>query len=223
MKSEVTPVQRMLNVWAIVLIIWSLYRVYFKTDLPIWFDEFIAKPLIFLAPVYYYITHYEKKEFLKAVDLRTKNWRSGIVFGLIAGALFFVTGLIVQVVQREEVQISFANGAPGVILFYLAISVATSISEEILSRGFVLKRLYADSKNLFKSVFFASFLFFFLHIPILMTNPEFKGVVLLQVMVTDILLSFAVSFLYLQKKSLFIPILIHAFYNLSLYLFLLPS
>lgn len=223
MKSEVTPVQRMLNVWAIILILWSLYRVYFKTDLPIWFDEFIAKPLIFLAPVYYYITHYEKKSFLKAVDLQTKNWRSGLLFGAVAGLLFFVTGFVVQILQRDEAQVTFTSGAIGMILFYLAISVATSFSEEVLSRGFVLKRLYADSKNLFKSVFFSSFLFFFLHIPILMTNPEFRGTILLQVMLTDILLSLAVSFLYLQKKSLFIPILIHAFYNFSLYLFLRPS
>ena len=40
-KSETSPTQKMLNVWAIILIIWSLYRATFKTGLPILFDEFI--------------------------------------------------------------------------------------------------------------------------------------------------------------------------------------
>lgn len=220
MKQQISSIQKVLNAWAIVLILWSVYRVYFRTDLPVWFDEFISKPLIFLVPIYYYITTQEKKDFWKAVDLRTKDWTSGIIFGLATGLLFFITGFVVQVIRSEDVQEFMAKGSMAMVGYYILIAFATSFSEEILSRGFVLKRLYADSKNAINSVFFASFLFFFLHIPILFTDPNMRGAVLLQVMVTDILLSFAVSFLYLQKKSVWVPILIHTFYNLSLYLFL---
>lgn len=193
---------------------------YFGTDLPIWFDEFISKPLIFLLPVAYYVTTQEKKDFWKAVDLRTSNWKAGIIFGLASGFLFFATGIVVQILRNENIHEFLARGSIGMVFFYVFIAFATSFTEEILSRGFVLKRLYADSKNVINSVFFASFLFFFLHIPILFTDPNMRGVILLQVMATDILLSFAVSFLYLQKKSVWVPIIIHMFYNLSLYLFL---
>ncbi len=210
----------MLNAWAIVLIIWSLYRVYFRTDLPIWFDEFIAKPLIFLVPLHYYITKVEKKNFLESLDLHTKNWRSGIIVGTIAGLIFLAVGFVVMMLRQNSSPIGDVLSSPSSVLYFILIAFATSISEEILSRGFVLKRLYEDSKNMFSAVFYSSVLFFFLHIPMLATNPAFHGGVLLQVMVTDLLLSFAVSFLYLQKRSLFVPIMIHAFYAISIYFFL---
>ena len=104
--------------------------------------------------------------------------------------------------------------------YFAVIALASSFSEEILSRGFILKRLYEDSGNMISSTFIASFLFFFLHIPILFTNPNIYGVGLIQVMITDLVLSFTVSLLYLQRRNIIVPILLHAFYNLSIYLFI---
>ena len=43
-------VQKAFNVWGIILILWSLYRVY-GPRLPETIDELIMKPLIFLSPV----------------------------------------------------------------------------------------------------------------------------------------------------------------------------
>src|SRR3989338_7927599 len=93
-KKAVSQVQKMLNTWAIVLIIWSVYRSYFKTDLPIWFDEFIAKPIVFLLPVFYYIQRYEKVAFHKAVDFYL-NRKSDILFGIYAGLVVFSFGIAV--------------------------------------------------------------------------------------------------------------------------------
>ena len=44
-KSEVSSTQKMLNIWAIILIIWSLYRATFKTGLPIWIGPFEANAI----------------------------------------------------------------------------------------------------------------------------------------------------------------------------------
>jgi len=92
--------------------------------------------------------------------------------------------------------------------------LATGITEEILSRGFVLKKLYEQSKNVYSSTFFASVLFFFLHVPILFANPRINGTMLLMFMTTDLLLSMINGIIFLEKKSLTAPILIHAFYNI---------
>lgn len=216
MKKKLSPTQKMLNAWAVSVIIWSLYRAYVGTSLPVWVDEFIAKPLVFLSPVYYYITQIEKKQFLPGIDFTLKKIKSHILFGLIIGGIFFATGMIMQYIKIGSIpQFPLSS-----VIFFSLIAFASSFSEEILSRGFVLKRLYEDSGNLMSSVFFSSFLFFFLHIPILFTNPNIYGPTLIQVMVTDLLLSFTVSLLYLQRKHVIVPILLHAFYNLSIYLFL---
>ena len=216
-KKQITSIQKVLNTWAIVMILWVMYRIYFKTNLPVWFDEFFAKPIIYLTPVYYFITTYEKSDFLKSIDLKTAKMKQHMLLGLSIGVVFFFTGFAVQYFKNGELNF-ISKTSILQILYYIIIAFASSFSEEILSRGFILKRLYQDSKSLIGSVFFASFLFFFLHIPILFSSPDLYGAVLLQVMATDILLSFAVSFLYLQRKSVMVPIFIHAFYNLSLYL-----
>ncbi|MFA6390687.1 MAG: hypothetical protein WCX78_03025 [Patescibacteria group bacterium] len=71
-KKGTTPTQKALNLWAVILIIWAIYRTYFK--LPEWFDEFIAKPLVFVLPVFIYIRSVEKKEILSALFIN-KNFK----------------------------------------------------------------------------------------------------------------------------------------------------
>ncbi|HRN69596.1 MAG TPA: CPBP family intramembrane metalloprotease [Candidatus Woesebacteria bacterium] len=215
MAKDASINQKMLNTWAIAIIIWSVYRYYFKTDLPLWFDEFIAKPIVFLVPVYYFIIKYENGKILQAIDFKFKKVNDWL-FGIGAGIFVLVMGLIVNYVDTQTIIPTITSTT----LFLIVVAFASSFTEEILSRGFVLKRLYAESNNVFSSVFFASFLFFIMHVPILFTNPQLHGSILLQVMATDFLLSFGVSLAYLQRKNVIVAIIIHAFYNLAIYLML---
>ena len=65
--KTVSYTQKVLNVWAVILILWSIYRA--KLALPEWFDEFIAKPLIFILPVYLFIRKVEKGNFFSKIPL----------------------------------------------------------------------------------------------------------------------------------------------------------
>lgn len=218
MKNKITPIQRALNLWAVILIVWSVYRANFK--LPEWFDEFIAKPLVFVLPVFYYIKNIEKKEFFDAIWLKTKTLISDISFGLIIGLIFIGSAVLANFVKYHK--IIFVNNQYNSLnlIYILLIALATGVTEEILSRGFVLKRLYEESKNIYSSSFFASILFFFLHVPILFTNAKITGNLLLIFMGVDMILSLVISFIYLKEKNLVLPILIHAFYNLTITLFI---
>ncbi len=220
MRKKHSPLQKTLNVWAIILILWSVYRIYFKTDLPLWFDEFIAKPLVFIVPIYHYITNVEKKNFFAGIDLHFKNLASTITLGIFIGIFFFVSGALGLFLRSKDV-VSLITTIPlTTIGTYFVIAFATSVSEEIVSRGFLLKRLYDNSKNFFGASFLASVLFFFLHVPILFTSERIVGIVLARVMITDLILSLAVSFIFLERKNLILPIVIHTFYSFSIYLFI---
>jgi membrane protease YdiL (CAAX protease family) len=107
---------------------------------------------------------------------------------------------------------------PTAVLF-ISMALVTAVSEEVLSRGFVLNRLYQESKNILTSSLYASFLFFFLHVPILFTSVRFSGNMIFYVMVTDLVLSLVNSLLYLERKSLMLPIMIHTLYSLTFYFF----
>lgn len=212
MKQQTSPTQKALNVWAIVLIIWALYRAKFRTDLPIWFDEFIAKPAVFILPIYYYIHRYEKKNFFAAIGLKKVSLVNLLYIGIAIVGSVSVVYFLRRYADLPNT-LTLQN-----FLYLLLISFATSISEQILTTGFVLQRLYDESKNPFTATFFASILFFFVHVPILFTNEKIIGFMLIRVMLTDLLLSLSIGFTYLSRKNLMPPILIHTFYNLSIYL-----
>lgn len=214
MKEKITPTQRALNLWAVILIIWAVYRTYFK--MPEWFDEFIAKPLVFVLPVFYYIRKIDKKSILESlhIHLKPKLIFHDLLNSLVIGGVFLLTAFL-GFYLREKKFILLSN-FPGIIKFTLICLTAltTGITEEILSRGFVLKKLYEESKNVYTSTFFSSILFFFLHVPILFADPKINGNMLLMFMMTDLLLSMINGLIFLQRKSLTAPILIHAFYNI---------
>jgi membrane protease YdiL (CAAX protease family) len=219
MKRQTSSTQKVLNIWAIILIVWSIYRA--KVSLPVWFDEFVAKPLVFVLPVYFYITRSEKKNFLAGIWLQKKNAFNDIIIGIAIGSCFLLSAVASSYLKHG----GFSGATYGNITLLsfgamLITSLATGATEEILSRGFILKRLYEDSKNPITSVFTSSMLFFLIHIPILFTMPHLNGNLLMLFMATDLILSISNSFLFLTRKNIILPILIHAFYNLAITFYL---
>jgi membrane protease YdiL (CAAX protease family) len=220
-KKGISSTQRALNLWAVILIAWSIYRTYFK--LPEWFDEFLAKPLVFVLPVLIYIRSVEKKDIFSGLFIN-KNFKIFIKEFLISvgvGFILLLTALISIYLRFKKV--SFIGHFPTFDMFGMIFltALATGITEEILSRGFVLKRLYEESKNAYSASFFASILFFFLHVPILFANNRISGNMLLMFMMTDLLLSMVNGLIMIQRKSLTVPILIHTFYNVVIALALI--
>ena len=216
-KEKISPTQKALNLWAVILIVWAIYRA--KVHQSEAFDAFDAKPLVFILPVWYYIRQYEHRNFFEAIDLKVKNFKSDVVYGFGIGGMFFISALLATFTRSGAVGWNHSFTIEKVMLL-VAIALATAISEEILSRGFILKRLYEESKSIYSASFFASILFFFLHVPILFTDPKINGNLLLMFMMTDLVLSLTNSFIFLSRRSLVLPILIHAFYNLAIVFFL---
>ncbi|PIV09548.1 hypothetical protein COS31_05210 [Candidatus Roizmanbacteria bacterium CG02_land_8_20_14_3_00_36_15] len=217
MKKKVSPTQKALNLWAVILIVWSVYRVNLR--MPEWFDELVAKPLVFIVPVYYYLKTVDKKNFFPALFLKPRMILKDLLFGLMIGAVFIASALLANYFRFKKLIFFSQPPALNYVLWVSLLALATGISEEILSRGFILKKLYEDSHNIYTASFFASILFFFLHVPILFTNIHITGNLLLIFMLTDMILSLVLSFIFLTRQSLTLPIIIHALYNIVLTLF----
>ena len=220
MKDKTTPTQKTLNLWAIILIIWSVYRSFLK--MPEWFDELVAKPLVFVLPVFYYIVKIDRKPLLSSllINLKPKKIWSDFLYSLILAVMFLGAAALALYLRFKEISLPILPEANQTIMIII-LAIATGITEEILSRGFVLKKLYDESKNYFSSIFISSILFFILHIPILFANAKITGNLLLAFMATDMVLSVINGYLFLERKSLLPPILIHAFYNIMVSLLFL--
>jgi len=213
-SSNLEPVYQ---TWAWVLLIWSLYRYFLR--LPEWFDEFIAKPMVFVGPVLWYIQKKENRT-LESVGLTTKNIFNSIYIGLGFGMIFAIEGIAAHAMKYGKIDVTPIAAFKEYGFFLLVISLATAISEEILSRGFVFSRIYEKTKNLPYSAFMGSVLFILLHVPILVTSNHLTGSTLILFFVTDFVLAFANSMLFASTGSLVAPILVHIFWNMTVALYL---
>lgn len=209
-RRGISHLEKALNIYGIILILWSFYRFYFKLSQPIWFDEFIAKPAIFILPVWYFVSRYEHKKFWEGLHLHTRSPFIDIIGGLLVGSVFFIAS-------------AFRSGSVHIdqntIALVIFVALASSISEEIVSRGFVLNRLYDSNKNVILSSVYASILFFFLRVPILFVENKLTGNMLTQTLAVNFVLSLVISLLFIYRRSLLFAIAIHFMYALSFYLF----
>lgn len=209
MRSKLTYTERVLNIWAISMILWSFYRAVFQANLGIWFDEVVAKPAIFLSPMYVFITRFEGKLFLKSVGLKAKSLWQELAIGGLMGSVFFLAMLLLSdvhfFIDRKAIQ-------------WIVLALVTATTEVLLSQGFVLERLLKESKGFVKACIYASVLNFFLNVPLLFTTSGLTGDLLIRVLVIQLSLNLALSFLYAYRRSVYAPILIKAMYLLSVYL-----
>lgn len=206
------------HLWAWVLLAWSLYRYYFK--LPEWADELIFKPLVFVVPVLWYVRKLEKRP-LTSIGLTSKNFFTSIYVGLGFGFVFALEGLAAHAIKYGGLKINpidaFMQYGMGLLLL---LSLATAISEELLSRGFVFTRILEKTKSLPKASLLSTLLFVLLHVPILVMSLKLQGMTLVLFFVTDIVLGLANSLLFYNTRSLVAPILVHVFWNMTVALYL---
>ncbi len=208
------PVYR---VWAWILLAWSLYR-YF-TRMPEWADEFVFKPLVFVAPVIWYVLKKEGRS-LASIGITGENFFKSVYIGLGFGAVFAIEGVLAHALKYGSADVSPIAAFQQYGFFLIFVSLATAFSEELLSRGFVFNRLSEKMKSIPKAAFIGAILFLCLHVPMLVTINKLSGATLILFFVTDFILAFANSILFAATGSLVAPILVHIFWNMTVALYL---
>ncbi|MBI3577282.1 CPBP family intramembrane metalloprotease [Candidatus Gottesmanbacteria bacterium] len=218
MTKKTTTLEPVYQLWGWILLGWSLYRYFLK--LPEWVDEFIAKPLVFVGPVLWYVVNKEKKR-LESVGLTTKNFFPSLYAGIGLGFLFALEGIVANAIKYGKLNIvPIAALQQYGLIALLLLSVATAFSEELLNRGFLFNRILEKSKSAPYAALVSTILFVLLHVPILVTSLKLQGITLVLFFVTDVVLGLATSVLFYRFRSLVAPILIHVFWNMTVALYL---
>lgn len=214
-SSSLEPVYQL---WGWILLVWSLYRYFFK--LPEAVDEFVAKPLVFVVPVLWYVLKKEKRN-LESLGLTGKKFFTSLYIGLGFGFVFALEGIVSNFIKYGKIQINpiAALDQYGLGLL-LVLSFATAFSEELLNRGFLFKRIMEKTKSLPYAALLSTVLFTLLHVPILVTSLKLHGVTLVLFFVTDFILGLANSMLFYSTGGLLAPILVHIFWNMTVALYL---
>ena len=174
MKKNVSPLQKSPNVWAIILILWSIYRAEFRDKSPPC-DEFLVKPLLY-TPCFLVYKRIEKEAIFSQVDLHKKTIISDLLWGGGLGVAFFTVGYMGIILKQGTASVQILKLFQPQTFIIFAIAFATSVkSEEILSEGFCPETTLRGIQKCYKvDSYFQSFIFF-LHIPILFTSQHMTG------------------------------------------------
>ncbi|EKE13180.1 MAG: hypothetical protein ACD_13C00068G0002 [uncultured bacterium] len=201
-------IERLLTIWGLIVVVWSVLRANFPP--PLWFSEFIAKPLVFIGPVLWFVSRHEKTgSLLSHIGFPKKDVLKE--FGLSLLLLFFVVlmGFLSLFLSKELKFGGFAVFNFAKLGSILSLAFASSISEEILGRGFLFNYLYKYTKSFVMSLFVSSALFFILYLP----NALTMGISGYDLFI-NLLLNFSLSFItataFFLRKNIFAPIAIHA-------------
>jgi len=201
-------IEKLLTSWGIIVILWSLFRANFGP--PLWFSELVAKPLIFLLPVFMFVSKNEPgKNFLTQIGFPKKGLLREIVLTLFLMALVVGFGLL-SLYTSQDVKVVFLNrfdlGKLGMVLF---LALASALSEEVVGRGFLLNYLQKYSKNFLMALFISSTLFFILYLPGALTQ-NLSGPDLFLNLVLNFTLSFITGIAYYMRKNILPAVGVHA-------------
>lgn len=211
MAQERTYLQRALNIWGIVVILWAFYRAFF-VGVPAWLEEFVIKPFIFLYPVYSFFKHSVKRSFAEELGIKTRKLKEDIaLFLILTSAIFFVLMFLLPSLPQAILR----QGNIYYSILLVAISMAASFTEELLLRGFVVHTLYKEWKNFYQAVFFGSLLSVVIYVPIFFAKGSFfRGNEILIVLAITFMVSLISSMLFLIRRSIWLPVGFHFAYTL---------
>ena len=210
--------ERTFTIWGVILIVWAIYRKY--TALPEYLDELVFKPLVFLGPVLFYVIYKEKRP-LASIGLSAGKFFRDIYLGLGFGMVFALEGLVVNAVKHGKFSFSPLIPVSGsYLLLAVVLALATGFTEEVLARGYLFTRLREAYKNEMKALIVSSAMYFMLLIPAIFTINKLTGMTLFIFIATNLIMSFANTMIYSETKTVTVPILIHAFWNMAVALYL---
>lgn len=217
-KEEHGPLVNEFRIWAWVLLLWSLYRYFFK--LPEFVDEFIFKPIVFLGPVLFFVRKIEKRP-LSSLGITFENFFPSLYIGIGIGFLFALEGLLANVLKHGDITILPIAAFKQYGFFLLVISLATAFVEEVFARGFLFNRFLEKTKdNLPYSAILTTLMFVALHVPVMVLSLRYQGITLVLYFVTNIAIGLANAIIFRQTKSIVGPMLVHLFWNMTVALYL---
>lgn len=197
-----------------LLVAWGLYRMNFKFSDTL--EELFIKPVIWLLPFLYIIP----KDKIKASDLGIglKNLFPSLYLSLALGVGFAFLGLIANMAKYSGISFG-ANLGTSFFGLSLLVSFATSITEELVFRGYLLGVLLKRFMTPFIPILGSTILWTMVHIPISYyiwgMGPLQTGIFLFLTFIYGL----GASILYFKTKNIASSIFLHFLWEWPIILF----
>ena len=172
----------------------------------------VIKIAIWVIPVIFLVKVMEKDNPLSYLGLRY-NFKNGLKWVCWVSLVFLSYFVILNFIVLKS-NIDFQMG----LHEWLNIVLLVGITEEIVFRGFLLRKLM-DSYKFWIANTITALLFVSIHFPIWFYKDLFEFSYLLNGITTTFVLGIILGFIYKKSNSLWSVIIVHSLYNLLVSLF----
>ena len=202
-------------IFILILLLWSFYR-YLNLTVPIWLEETVIKGVIFSLPLI--LLPPAKKPLLAAVGITRHNFLKSVYLGISIGMILGLAGQFGNVMRHGGFSFASYGITSGTIGAFLILSLITAFWEQLLFSGYFLTQFKTFISSEFNLVLIIGLGFSLIHIPALLLNQAAASQIVLNLL---LLFSLGVScaILRLRLKNLIAPIMIHALWGVTIFLF----
>lgn len=202
--------RRVIVIVLIIFALWSLYR--YISYLPSSIDDFVAKPILWLVPVFFSL-FFDEKRTVSSIGLSSKNMIRNSGIGILVGVL--LSGeLAISYVLRYHGHIINQNFTGIVLSGTILSSFATATVEEIVFRGYIQTRILEISRNLPIALGLSSCLFTLIHLPLIIFTLHYHISQMIPYGFLLFLLGVINGFLYAKTKTLAASIAAHTVWDI---------
>ena len=205
-KRTVT-LRNIFTLFGAIFILWTGYRLFFR--FPETVDEFIAKPILWLAPLYFI----QKNWLGQTVRSLKLNRSYNIIFGLFVGILYFCAYTLFSYFKFGLPTFNPAHLSLKGICLQLIIALSTGFIEEFVFRSYFLEKALIIFNDRIISNSFTTILFTLIHLPITVFVYKYPFTEALLYLSIITLSGFIYGAVYLHKKSLAASTATHAVWN----------
>jgi len=203
--------------FSFIFIVWSFYR-YLPQILPLWAEELILKPLVWLLPAFWLVRRVEQQP-LSSLGLTKKRLSPSIYWGIGLGLVFALEGFLTNIVKYKGLNLISLGYSSATFLGLLAISLVTAFTEETVFRGYLFHRLWQIWQKEWLANIVSSFLFVLIHLPIGVFVLGYNPMVMLAYLFFVFIFAFGSAFVFGRTQNLLASILLHVFWSWPIVLF----
>lgn len=209
--------KHVLALFSFIFILWAIYR-YFPESLPVWVEELILKPIVWLIPTFWVIKKIEKKPFA-SLGLVNENLFPALYWGIGLGLVFALEGLLTNIFKYGGLNLGEINLTPLAFLGSLILSLVTAFSEETVFRGFIFSRLWQIRKNELLANLISALLFVIIHLPVSVFVLGYTPGVMLVYLFLVFIFGVGSAFVFARTGNLVSSILLHVLWSWPIILF----
>lgn len=205
--KKISGLKEILSLYIVIFVLWMGYRFFFT--LPEMVDEFIAKPILWLSPLFLL----QKRNLLSIVRTFRINILYSVIFGLFTGVIYFFLYVVLSSFQFGIPSINPTHFSLMGLFLQLLTALSTGLTEEIVFRGFILEKSLSLFNDRILSNSFTTLLFTLIHLPVIIFVYHYSFMETISYLSILIITGYVYGLVYLHKKSLTSSTVMHGVWN----------